>query len=97
MQLLREVGVNTRHEPNGWHYGAVSMACLKAGDEDGALSVQSEWRDKQVCSINRVYLPIRRRCVDVCPISTKAERLRARPTTVKLLGSAVQSRYRDEA
>lgn len=57
MQLLREVGVNTRHEPNGWHYGAVSMACLKAGDEDGALSVQSEWRDKQVCSINRVYLP----------------------------------------
>lgn len=47
--LLREVDGATGHRPNSWHYGAVFLACLKAGDEDGALSVQSEWREMQVC------------------------------------------------
>ncbi|CAM9449189.1 unnamed protein product, partial [Ectocarpus sp. 8 AP-2014] len=47
LRLLREIHVSTGYSPNAWHYGGVFLSFLKAGDETGALAIQSEWRDIQ--------------------------------------------------
>ncbi|CAN0212310.1 unnamed protein product, partial [Ectocarpus sp. 13 AM-2016] len=50
LRLLREIHVSTGYSPNAWHYGGVFLSFLKAGDETGALAIQSEWRDIQACN-----------------------------------------------
>ncbi|CAM9110996.1 unnamed protein product [Ectocarpus fasciculatus] len=45
--LLREIEGSTGYSPNAWHYGGVFLSFLKAGDETGALAIQSEWRHIQ--------------------------------------------------
>ncbi|CAM9155364.1 unnamed protein product, partial [Hapterophycus canaliculatus] len=47
LRLLREIHEATDHLPNAWHYGAVFLSFLRAGEESGALAVRSEWRDMQ--------------------------------------------------
>ncbi|CAM9591736.1 unnamed protein product [Scytosiphon promiscuus] len=47
LRLLREIHGATGHLPNSWHYGAVFLSFLRAGDESGAVAVRSEWRDLQ--------------------------------------------------
>lgn len=47
LRVLREKHHRTGHAPNAWHYGAVFLAFLNAGDEAGALAIQSEWRSLQ--------------------------------------------------
>lgn len=45
--MLREKHRRTGHKPNAWHYGAVFLGFFRAGDEAGALAIQSEWRSLQ--------------------------------------------------
>ena len=47
LRVLREKQPRTGHAPNAWHHGAVFLAFLKAGNEAGALAIQSEWRSLQ--------------------------------------------------
>lgn len=59
--------MSTGYSPNAWHYGGVFLSFLKAGDETGALAIQSEWRDIQACnvqSVEVVFAPMASLCLE---------------------------------